>query len=57
MPTIYARWQRNHDDPSIPKEYRGELRKLRDPSALAPKVKTTTEPSIDEGFRSLGIVR
>jgi hypothetical protein len=56
MPAIYAKWQANHDDASIPIEYRKELRKLRDPNALAPKVKTTTEPTVDEGFRKLGIV-
>jgi hypothetical protein len=56
MPTLYARWQTNHDDASIPLEYRNELRKLRDPNALAPKVKPTHEPAIDEGFRRLGIV-
>jgi hypothetical protein len=57
MPAIYERWQRNHDDASIPTEYRAELRKLRDPQRLAPKVKAVTEPRIDEGFRTLGIVR
>lgn len=57
MPKIYAKWQTNRDDASIPEEYRKELRKLRDPSALAPKVKETKEPAIDDGFRALGIVR
>ncbi|HVH43268.1 MAG TPA: hypothetical protein VM925_13025 [Labilithrix sp.] len=57
MPDIYARWQQNHDDRSIPIEYRKELRKLRDPKALAPKVKDTSEPVIDDGFRKLGIVQ
>jgi hypothetical protein len=56
MPEIYARWQRNHDDPSIPAEYRKELAKIHDPSALAPAVKETRQPSIDDGFRKLGIV-
>lgn len=57
MPTIYARWQHNHDDASIPVEYRDELKKLKNPSALAPKVKETKQPTVDDGFTRLGIVR
>jgi hypothetical protein len=57
MPRLYARWQENRDDASIPVEYRRELEKLRTPSALAPKVKPTHEPAVDEGFRALGITR
>lgn len=57
LPQVYARWQRDHQDPTIPAEYRRELGKLRDPNALAPQVKVTTEPAIDDGFRALGIVR
>lgn len=56
LPKVYAKWQQNHDDASIPIEYRKELQKLRDPSALAPKIKDTREPTVDEGFRRLGIV-
>lgn len=57
MPRIYARWQANHDDPTIPAAFRDELAKIEDPSALAPKIKPTNQPSVDEGFRRLGIVR
>jgi hypothetical protein len=56
MPEIYARWQKNHDDGGIPVEYRKELNKLKNPNALAPKVKETHEPDIDDGFKALGIV-
>jgi hypothetical protein len=57
MPQIYARWQKNHNDASIPVEYRDALKKLRAPDALAPKLKDTSQPKVDDGFRSLGIVR
>jgi hypothetical protein len=56
MPQVYARWQANHDDASIPSEWRKELAKLHDPHALAPTVKETAEPILDDGFKALGIV-
>lgn len=57
MPQIYARWQKNHDDPSIAVEHRDAMKKLKNPNALAPKEKDTRQPVVDEGFRRLGIVR
>lgn len=56
MPKAYARWLANHDDTSVPAEWRKELARLRNPEALAPRVKDTAEPVIDDGFRALGIV-
>ena len=56
MPQVYARWQSNHEDASIPSEWRKELAKLHDPHALAPTVKETAEPILDDGFKALGIV-
>lgn len=55
LPTLYTKWRANPDDPTIPREYRKELKKLRDPNALAPTVKDTIEPGLDDGFRKLGI--
>jgi hypothetical protein len=57
MPKIYAKWMANHDDPTIAKDIRRELANLRDPASVNPTVKETTEPTVDEGFRKLGIVR
>lgn len=57
MPVVYAKWLANRNDQSIPAEWRRELQKLRDPAALAPKPKDISEPTIDDGFRELGIVR
>ncbi len=59
MPAIIAKWSRDPNDASIPSEFRSELSRLKvaDPSAITPKVQSTVEPSIDDGFRALGIAR
>lgn len=57
MPQIYQRWQLDHSDPSISAAYRDELKQIRDPQRLAPQVKETNQPGVDDGFRRLGIVR
>ena len=57
LPKIYAKWLANRNDPTIRADIRRELNNLRNPPAVAPKVKETSEPEVDEGFRTLGIVR
>jgi len=57
LPRVYAKWMRNHDDASIPEHWRRELGKLRDPEAAMLKIAKTDQPDVDEGFRTLGIVR
>jgi hypothetical protein len=57
LPEIYARFLRDPNDTSIPNEYRHELAKVRDPASVQPTAKSEREPSVDEGFRKLGIVR
>jgi hypothetical protein len=57
LPKVYAKWMQNHDDASIPADWRNELAKLRDPDAAMLKVAKTDQPDVDEGFRTLGIVR
>lgn len=57
LPRVYAKWMQNHDDASIPEDWRRERAKLRDPEAATLKVVKTDQPDLDEGFRKLGIVR
>jgi hypothetical protein len=57
LPKVYAKWMQNHDDPSIPEEWRRELGKLQNPEAAMLKIAKTDQPDVDEGFRKLGIVR
>ncbi len=55
LPDLFSRW-RNRDD-TVPAEYRNELNKLGDPESAQPIPEETREPTIDNVFRSLGIVR
>ena len=58
LPQIYEKWLANKEDPTIKREIRRELGRLRTPASVAPPtVKATHEPGIDDGFRTLGIVQ
>ena len=58
FPTLFPKWLANHDDPSIAANVKTELAKLKNPGAVSPpSLKETGQPTVDEGFKTLGIVR
>lgn len=57
FPAIFQRWLVNHNDATIPDEYSDELAELDNPKKFNPVRKSVAEPTVDPGFKKIGIIR